>query len=416
MLRSDFMIHVCFALRDETGKGSKFAGTSMLSMFENNSKSEASITVHILHDNTLTDDNRDKFSFLAERYGQLVKFYNVETLCADKLAAIKNRFPKIDKARFNYTAFYKFLIPQVLSKDIAKAIYLETNTLINLDINMLWNVELGEKVLGVVPAIAIGNDIHVQSKLVTDHFVKAEDYFDCSVMLMNLNLLRDREEKIAAGINFVSEKNYRSFLDTAVLNYCFALETVKLSAQANQFVRWARRNREPVMKKIYTYTGDTLQLETRDQFNLLWLEYYSATPWLDANTLGELFKGFRMLYAQLNDRMKTSLRTTSAVVSGKKRAFFTMPQNVQAVKKLFAVRDDEEIIPAGSPESIQILIEAMKRAAGEKIFFIVIPKFRFDVLTKAGFAFGKNFVNGMEYLSELNKLPVINSNQLIKAM
>ena len=123
-----------------------------------------------------------------------------------------------------------------------------------------------------------------------------------------------------------------------------------------------------------------------------------------------------MLYAQLSDRMKTSIRTTSAIVSGKKRAFFTMPHNIQAIKKLFNVRDDEEIIPAGSPDSIQILIDAMKRAAGETIFFIVIPKFRFDVLTKAGFAFGKNFVNGMEYLSELNKLPVINSNQLIKAM
>lgn len=410
------MIHVCFALRDETGKGSKFAGTAMFSMFANISQAVTSITVHILHDNTLTDDNRDKFSYLAGRYGQLVKFYNVETRCADKLAEIKNRFPKIDKARFNYAAFYKFLIPQVLSKDIAKAIYLETNTLVNLDINMLWNVELGEKVLGVVPALAIGSDIHVQSKLVTDHFVKAEDYFDCSVMLMNLNLLREKKETIASGMNFVSEKNYRSSLDTAVMNQCFALETVKLSAQANQFVRWARRNNEPLMKKIYTYTGDSLQLEINDPFNRLWVEYYSKTPWLNAETLGKLFESFRIIYAQLSDRMKTSMRTTSAVVSGKKRAFFTMPQNVQAIKKLFDVRDDEEIIPAGSPDSIKILIEAMKRSAGEKIFFIVIPKFRFDILTKAGFVFGKNFVNGIEYLSELNKLPVINSNQLIKAM
>ncbi len=410
------MIHVCFALRDETGKNSKFVGTAMLSMFANNSKSVTSITVHILHDNTLTNDNRDKFSYLAGRYGQIVKFYNVETLCADKIKEIKSRFPKIDKARFNYVAFYKFLIPQLLPNEIAKAIYLETNTLVNLDISRLWNVELGAKILGVVPALAIGTDIHVQSKLVSDHFVKPEDYFDCSVMLMNLNLLRTKEETIAAGMNFVSEKNYRSLLDQSVLNYCFALETLKLSAQANQFVRWARRNKEPLAEKIYTYTADSLQLEVSDPFNRLWLEYYSKTPWLNAETFGKLFESFRLIYAQLNDRMKTSMRTTSAVVSGKKRAFFTMPQNIQVVKKLFNVRDDEEIIPAGSPDSIKILIEVMQRSAGETIFFIVIPKFRFDVLTKAGFSFGKNFVNGIEYLSELNKLPIINSNQLIKAM
>ena len=77
------MIHVCFALRDETGYSAKFVGTAMLSMFENIFKPLPSITVHILHDNTLTADNRSKFSYLAGRYGQQVKFYNVVELCAD---------------------------------------------------------------------------------------------------------------------------------------------------------------------------------------------------------------------------------------------------------------------------------------------------------------------------------------------
>ena len=410
------MIHVCFALRDETGKSSKFAGTAMLSVFENNSKSAPSITVHILHDKTLTDDNRNKFNYLAGRYGQLVKFYNVEELCADKIAEIKNSFPKVDKTRFNDVAFYKFLIPQLLSKEIAKVIYLETNALVNLDINKLWNVALGENALGVVPALAIGSDIHIQSKLVSDRFVKAEDYFDCSVMLMNLELLRAKEETVAAGMNLVSERNYRSILDQSVLNYCFAQQTVKLPAQFNQFVRWARRNKEPLMKKIYTYTGDSLQLEIADPFNKLWLEYFSKTPWFDVNAIGRLFESFRTLYGQLNDTARNSMRNVSAVISGKTRAFFTMPQNVQVTRQLFAVRNDEEILLAGKPDSIQNLIEAMKRSDGKKVFFILIPKFEFNVLVKAGFAFGRNFVNGIEFLSELNKLPVINSYQLIKAM
>ena len=110
------------------------------------------------------------------------------------------------------------------------------------------------------------------------------------------------------------------------------------------------------------------------------------------------------------------MRNVSAVISGKTRAFFTMPQNVQVTRQLFAVRNDEEILLAGKPDSIQNLIEAMKRSDGKKVFFILIPKFEFNVLVKAGFAFGRNFVNGIEFLSELNKLPVINSYQLIKAM
>lgn len=410
------MIHVCFALRDETGKNSKFAGTTLLSLFENNSKPVPSITVHILHDGTLTEDNRNKFNYLAGRYGQLVKFYNVEELYADKIEEIKNRFPKVDQARFNSTAFYKFLIPQILPKEILRAIYIETNTVVNLDINELWTVELGDKILGVVPALAIGTDIHIQSKLVTDRFVKPEDYFDSSVLLMNLNLLRTKEETITAGMNFINERGYRSLLDTSVLNYCFSQQTVKLTAQFNQLVRWARRNAEPVAKKIYTYSGDTLQLELNDPFNRLWLEYYSKTPWFNAEAIGRLFESFRRTYGQLNDGMKNSMRNVSAAMTGKTRAFFTMPQNVEAIKQLFAVRNNEEIILAGSPDSIKNLIEAIKRSEGKKLFFILVPKFRFNVLVKEGFAFGRNFLNGMEFLSELNKLPVLNSNQMIKAM
>ena len=65
------MIHVCFCFRDKTGRYAKFAGTSMLSVFEN---TDSEVTVHILHDDTLTPDNRDKFSYLAGRFSKFVKF------------------------------------------------------------------------------------------------------------------------------------------------------------------------------------------------------------------------------------------------------------------------------------------------------------------------------------------------------
>ena len=87
------MIHVCFALHYKTGHYSKFTGTAMLSLFENLSTPPRSTTVHILHDNTLTTDNRDKFIYIAGQYNQLVKFYNVEELCVDKIEAINHIVP-----------------------------------------------------------------------------------------------------------------------------------------------------------------------------------------------------------------------------------------------------------------------------------------------------------------------------------
>ena len=56
------MIDICYGLYDRNGRYSKFVGTSMVSIFENTSEK---ITIHILHDNTLTEDN---LSYLNEHF------------------------------------------------------------------------------------------------------------------------------------------------------------------------------------------------------------------------------------------------------------------------------------------------------------------------------------------------------------
>ena len=62
------MIHVCFGLFDKTGRYSKFTGTTICSIFAN-TKSE--VTTHILHDDTLTADNREKI-FACRREGMIL--------------------------------------------------------------------------------------------------------------------------------------------------------------------------------------------------------------------------------------------------------------------------------------------------------------------------------------------------------
>jgi len=405
------MVHVCFTVRDENALYSKFAGTAMLSLFSNTAIPSPSINVHILHDNTLTDDNRSKFSYLAGRYGVFVKFYNVEELCANKIKNISDLFTKINKADFSSGSFYKFLIPQVLPADIQKIIYLAVNTVTNLDINELWKIELGDKVLGVVPALAIGSDIHTQDKIVADGFVKADDYFSSSVMLMNLEILRKEEKTLAEGMEFVNKHGYFNLLDQTILNYCFATRTVKLPANFNQFVRLARQNKESLAKKIYNYTGYSLQMDIEDPFNRLWMEYFSKTPWFNVETIGRLYESIKYICRNL---LSSSIKL-SAIMSGKTRAFFTVPQNVKAIKEIFAVRDNEEIIIAENPESFQKLIYAMKLAKGKKVFFILFPDFPFKILLKENFSYGRDFMNGFEFLSEDYGAP-FNSHPLIKNM
>ncbi len=406
------MIHVCFGLYDKTGRYSKFTGTAMLSLFDNIIAPPHSITVHILHDNTLTPDNHDKFIYVAGQYNQLVKFYNVEELCADKIAAFWRLIPGIKNAFSTIGTFFKLLIPQVLSSEIDKCIYLDSDMAINLDIKELWKIELGDKPLAAVSEKECGTDTSALF-LCTSGLIKNEEYFNAGLILLNLNILRNEEEMIMEGVKFRGEHPESVCFDQDVWNYCFAKKSLKLPSYFNVFVVHARRRNEPFGRKIYHYAGqiNSFTLGTRDEFYYLWMRYFMKTPWFDEETIGRLYTGFEQMYNEL----KSSVINFSAIMSGKTRAFFTTPENVEATKGIFSVRKDEEIILIENQESLQKLLKAMKRSKGKKIFFILYPYFQFDVLTKEGFVYGKDFLNGLEFLSA-EQGTSLNSYKLIQAM
>lgn len=410
------MIHVCFCFQDKTGRYAKFAGTTILSMFENSSP-PPSTCVHILHDNTLTQDNREKFIYLAGRYGQLVKFYNVEELCADKIAEIKKLFPTAAKTRFTIGMFYRLFIPHVLSLDIEKAIYLDTDIIVNLDISELWRIELGDKILGVVSEKMLGDPPELKPVCIDGH-VKPENYFNSGVLLMNLKLMRNEYETVINGMKFISENpRYRTVLDQTLLNYCFSSRSLMLPIKFNQIAYlWFRRKETNIGQGIYHLTGDNPQLNLKNYFNRLWMNYFIRTPWFNEDALDRLYDG----YLKIRNDLETQTAKTSAIVSGKTRAFFVEPAKIESIKKFFLIRDDELIIPAENEDSIQKLLDAMKTTQGKCVFFIMPKKFLkenfpFDRLTKEGFVQDKDFLKGWEYLSDSYGNP-FNTHPLIQAM
>lgn len=410
-MRSDFLIHVCYCFHDKTGRYAKFIGTSMLALFE---KTTSEIMVHILHDDSLTDENRDKLSLIARRCWQHVKFYNVAELCADKLAQMVKMVPVVEKSRVSVGAFFKLLIPQIIPQNIKKIIYLDADIIANLDINELWQIELGDKILGVVTERANGIGTFLVSR---DGFVKPEDYFNSGVLLMNLNLLRGEEETILAGVKFKAEHlQYKQF-DQLIFNYCFATRALKLPVKFNRFVGRARAKNELLDEKIYHYAGVALTLEMSDPFNRLWMEYFMRTPFLDIEVFARLYKEISNLCNFLKER---SLNLAISM-AGKTRAFFIAPAQIDAMKNFFEIRDDELIILAEDEKSIPKLLDAMKNFKGEKIFFIMLETFRKkylmpDLLTKAGFTLNKDFIKGWTLLSDDKGGTPYNSYSMVKAM
>ena len=397
------MIHVCFCFHDKTGHYAKFAGTAMLSLFEN---TDSEVTVHILHDNTLTPDNHDKFIYLAGRYNQLVKFYNVEKLCADKLAEYVNMVPKVKNSRVSVGAFYKLVMPQVIPQEIEKIIYLDADIIVNLDIKKLYSIDIEDKPLGA--ATELSNGVY-NFRICRDGIIKTEDYFNSGVLLINLKMLRLAEAEILKGLKFKRENPQYDQFDQLIFNYCFATTALKLPTTFNQFVPTAG---SLVEKKIYHYVSSYIRLNAKNPFNRLWIDHFIKTPWFDTNAIGNMYN----FILKLGENQLIQMRKLSAALSGKARVFVINDEHLERVKKDFSVRDDKEIIVVDKEAPNKDLIEKMKVERGEKLFFIFAKDYQ-DTLKNEGFIEGEDFFNGYLFFKNIwEKYSLDYGNKIIKEM
>ena len=410
------MIHICFGLHDASGRYSKFTGTAMLSILENLLAPPQCVTIHILHDKTLTADNRDKFIYVAGKYEQLVKFYNVEELCADKLAEIFAAFQKADKVRYTIAAYYRLLIPYVLPAEIDKAIYLDSDIIVNLDIREFWNYELADKILGVVASGGSSN-----WRIISEGFVRQEDYFNSGILLMNLRLLRNEWQTLLKAMEFASQNpDIITFVDQGLLNYCFSTRTLKLPNKFGRSVAPLRKLNKPFDERIIChYVGmlmfNRLGFDMSDPFNRLWMDYFIKTPWFNSETIGRMYASISDSARRMHVAFKNAMTTIADFTSGKTRVFLILADYLEFITKTFTLRDDEEVIFIEHGAPLKKIAELMNSSRDKKIFFVMFPNFPFDAFIKAGFVYGRDFINAFEFLPDTNR-DMFKSGEILKVM
>ena len=385
------MIHICFGLHDGDGKYSKFVGTSMASIFET---TNLAVTIHILHDATLTDDNRENFYELAERYNQYVEFYDVEQLCPDEIAFLREKLPDRINSRFSIGAFYRLLIKKILKT--GKIIYLDADIIVNLDISELWQQDLGDFPVAAVPEVDA-----TQKFIITDKFllnagvVKVEDYFCSGVIVFNLDKLD--EKFFYDGAQFLTDNPACESPDQDILNAFFSKNYLKLAQKFDSFVIIDRRLKLPVTEKIYHYAGQTFGLNRDNPYDRLFLENFTRTPWFNVEMLFNLGEEIR----KVND--DNALRTQWFIkfLNAHRRAFFVESKNISVIKELLQIQDDEPIIELRDQNSLKELMTKMREWRGQKMVFIFSEYYDaiMEILVNNGFRENQHFLNGLMFMT-----------------
>ena len=285
--QDDDIIHIGFGLHDKDGHYSVWVGTVMQSILEH---TDSRICFHILHDETLSIDNKYKLEKVARSGSSIIEFHKIDE---NDFSVVKNQM-----SRFTIGAMFRCSLPELLP-DLNRIIYLDADLFVNRDIKELWDVDVREYYLAGVADEGVA--VHYHPRILNKYpEIKKESYFNLGVLYMNLKKLREFGNLKKLVVDFLIENPEADLPDQDALNVLFHNKVLYLDGNWNQFVYLHRKdNVEKLDKAIFHYAAALLMLYSHSQIDLEYFRTICRTPWIDY----EMDHQFEQCFGRMNDRV-----------------------------------------------------------------------------------------------------------------
>lgn len=289
------MIELALAFQDKDGQYTEHAGVVLASVFQN---TRSSVNVHILHDETLSEDNRQKLINLAASYNQTIQFYPV--VLPENMLQVMTSVGSIEV--WTPACMYRLLLPGVIPAD--RVIYLDCDVLVNMDLEELWQVDLSNYYLGAVWDQNIMNVTH----LISSKGLNPEHYFNSGVILFALNTIRANPNWYEETLNFLRNFPDTTMPDQDALNAVFGGNYLPLDVRFNLFNMAAADH--DFTNKIVHFAGDEKCWDRKSSGWKLYKHYLSMTPWAEQTATKPVYPGSSSPRRQ-GSRRKSGKRKTA---------------------------------------------------------------------------------------------------------
>lgn len=260
-------IEITFSLYDKDGKYSLRVAVSMVSIMETISE-KRKIRFHLLHDDTLTEDNKIKFKQLIKNYNQEILFYYVKL---EKNSYIKLR----DIDLYSPGALYRLKLADLVN--VNKIIYLDADIICNLDIRNLFEENINDYAIGaILDKEVLAQDNITNNKLYRNVPLDLIRYFNSGVILFNLEYIRKNYDMFKETMNFLGKYPNIPYSDQAALNFLFQKKCRFLNCKYNWGVKKGENN-----ECIYHFSGieDKPWNFKTSPLRILYWKYFLKTPW-----------------------------------------------------------------------------------------------------------------------------------------
>lgn len=258
------MIELVLTLNDRSGKYAQHAGVVLASIFAN---ARETMNVHILYDETVSEDDRAKLTRLARSFHHYIFFYHV-TVPEDMHEAAS----KVEKIGYwTKASMYRLLLPYIVRAD--RVIYLDCDVWVNMNIRELWDVELGECYLGAV--LDQGKDS------LGDYFrtmgLRGDIYFNSGVILFHLENIRKRTTWYEEMLHLMHNYPMMTMPDQDILNFLYSSNYMQLEQRFNTFAHQG----VDLNNKIVHFAGENKWWDDRSSAAPFYRSFLAMTPWAE---------------------------------------------------------------------------------------------------------------------------------------
>lgn len=338
------MIHIAYALTDKTGQYYTEIARSLCSVMENSSDADK-LCFHIIHDYTLADSAIKKLNILAYFYGSSINFYNIETECVEAYRWMQQSLHPVIIERYGLACMYRLFLFDMLPGDCNKVIYLDADTIVNMDVLELWKYPIDYSVGGVLDyLIAAGTPS--SSRLCDANILDRNRYFNSGVLVIKRNSFftwKSIKDKLKA---FFSEYELPEYPDQDFLNVHWQQSYTELPRRFNNIVNLNRFFSDyELVPAIYHYAGKTGKKDCEDSYGTLLKRCEEMWRSMACNEASSLILDFQAaagrydVYAMQDIvyRGQVSLYKRSAVNNSKLFTYFNSRSNVHIACILYAL-------------------------------------------------------------------------------
>lgn len=196
-----------------------FAGTSIVSLLENNKENE--ITIYILGEN-LSENSISRFEKIGRDYDKNIVVKDTKEI----IEAMK--VWGIPSYRGSYAANLRLLLPYFLDETVKRVLYLDSDTIVNSSISDFYEMPLNDKTVAMV-LDSLGSSYKVKYL----GLKKSDYYYNSGVVLYDLEKWREKEysEKIIEHVK-LGNSHYAS-PDQDLINVICKEDILRISPRYN---------------------------------------------------------------------------------------------------------------------------------------------------------------------------------------